>query len=614
VKDPLSRWTADALRNRRIPAGVRHQLIKDGRFRSRLMRRASGGGGEWTPARADVFVDSVNGSDSNPGTFAAPVQSLSAASAMLSAGKTMAIFRGSRFTATTGTDLFVVPYSGFKLGVVGTGDPPVFDGRKPVVGGWVRADPGTYPNVWSQTVEPPGPASGAENTGLWVDGTRPTYRTSIAALSAAGEGWHSSSRTSLSQTISVYSTVDPGTDGKEYLFTWINRGIQGHSSAVGERVAELYGPIETIGFRASYSGLSGGLGLQSGFWLRDGNIHHSVTEGDQTDCLFSDWDLSLNQTPHTLYRDEGAGLSRTHTRIVITGPTSISVNGTYTTGLFGHNGVSEWDAVTCDQCVLKGVGAGYSFTTSASNTFSNSAVLDSKNAALVSGGETFTARRLLFSSTTTGGERLAFDAAGPNPASRNFTAEDCVVYVAGGSATGALRGGPGGTYTFRRCILYFDTAFTDVLNLPEGGNLVIEDCIIVSVQVGTKFVQGVGSYGFTGSNNLYVGDATWARTSPGGSWGTLADWQAFTGEDAGSAWAATTAGLFAGDIAAGDFRLASTGLGATATAMGVGPADHWDFQARAITAGPPVAWPVPPATTAERRTYISDPAAWEWYP
>jgi hypothetical protein len=42
VKDPLSRWTNDALRNRRIPAGVRHQLIKDGRFRSRLMRRVSG--------------------------------------------------------------------------------------------------------------------------------------------------------------------------------------------------------------------------------------------------------------------------------------------------------------------------------------------------------------------------------------------------------------------------------------------------------------------------------------------------------------------------------------------------------------------------------------------
>lgn len=42
MKDPLNRWTADALRNRRIPAGVRHQLIKDGRFRSRLIRRAIG--------------------------------------------------------------------------------------------------------------------------------------------------------------------------------------------------------------------------------------------------------------------------------------------------------------------------------------------------------------------------------------------------------------------------------------------------------------------------------------------------------------------------------------------------------------------------------------------
>ena len=130
---------------------------------------------------------------------------------------------------------------------------------------------------------------------------------------------------------------------------------------------------------------------------------------------------------------------------------------------------------------------------------------------------------------------------------------------------------------------------------------------------------------------------------------TLADWQTATsGQDANSVyilpadqvagganalWLGYTEAAALTDLATigpavGDFRInpsarvyggdntayIGTYADGTTPITEAGPQLHWNWNTRAAVAGPPTRWPDVPETLAESRTYISDPAAWNFYP
>jgi hypothetical protein len=121
---------------------------------------------------------------------------------------------------------------------------------------------------------------------------------------------------------------------------------------------------------------------------------------------------------------------------------------------------------------------------------------------------------------------------------------------------------------------------------------------------------------------------------------TLAAWQAATGQDVHSvtlkasdqvsgganAFYLGTA-LATGGPEVGDFRInpnARVYGGDLTEYIGTfpdgtpitdaGPQTHWDWDERAIAAGPPTRTPVFPPTLAEMRSYITAPEAWIFYP
>lgn len=574
----------------------------------------------WNPLTADVFVDSVNGSDSNAGTYNAPKQTLAGASAILTGTKSLALFRGSSWRETLN-----VPYSGFKLGVVGSGNPPQILGSA-ITSGWTQPNVGTYPTLWSISFNRTGPAtSNAETLSFFADGALFQYATGgFGEVTTTLNRWWASPRVptgaggSLSATVYLNIATNPNSNGVVYTISKRNCGIAGNAhdlTGSPDYTAEIYGPIEIRDCCGHYNALSGGKGIQQQQWLRYGSIHHCVTEALLLqDVLFSDFDPTQTQSPLAVYTNDGTGRAHTSRRLVFCGDGSGNQSG-----WFAHTNSSPlpWDTLSVDQCVIDGVTTGVEVEKTVSGlTVTNTAVTNASKGIKLAVGSNTIQRLFYYSSTPGGGTWVGLDGAGPDTSARVSLTEDSVFYWPAGSATGALRaGGAADSHTFRRCIIYADSvanffAFT----MTAGNTLRIENCIILVNNAGTRFLSVASGLTYFGSNNLWVGSNNgWNYNGTLYAASNLAGFAAATGQESGSVYSASTSGLFSGTVANGDFTLASTGLGATARSMGVGPSSSWNYNTRAFVATPPVKKPTPPANTAARRTYISDTTAYDWY-
>lgn len=557
------------------------------------------------------YVDSASGNDSFDGlTPATAKQTFAGAVAVLSLGMSLGLARGSNWPETLS-----VPYTGFRSGVYGSGAAPILLGWQTITpGSWVRHDSVTYPNVWSRSLTSEGGGEGTLTAGLDEDGVLLPWRASIAAVESAGaSGWFTSTRESATYTAYIYSATDPNSNGKVYRHKYRTTSIKGGpASLAAVRTADVVGPLEADGFRGHYN-FSGGPGSQSRLLVRNGSGHHITTCGNLTDAMMVGFDTSYLQSPLAVYLADGRGQRVDLTRVHIPGDSSWQQSG-----LFAHNTstATPWDSVNADQCIVQGVTSGVSLASGVSQTITNTAVLDYSASGIICPPCPLTVSRFQCrSANTSGGSRVAVDGSSPNPAVQNVLVEDSVFYWATGNSSGCLRGGPAGSsYTFRRSVIYSDASNFFAFTGANSMSLTVENCIIVVLQAGTRFLSMASGLTYVGSNNLWVGGGNgWNYNGTFYAAANLAGFQSATGQEVGSIRSASATGLFSGNPADGDFRLAGSGLGATATTMGVGPANYWNHNTRSVTSGPPYKWPILPSTLIAQRSWLDNPTAYDWY-
>ncbi len=163
----------------------------------------------------------------------------------------------------------------------------------------------------------------------------------------------------------------------------------------------------------------------------------------------------------------------------------------------------------------------------------------------------------------------------------------------------------GGSANINRTIFAFTPRFTAFINLPAA-----------ATYVGNYNVFFVNEYGQV----KFTKDAT--------GYTTLAAWQAATGQDTNSVFVslAQQANFFVGNPAAGDFRInpnaqvtradgtVLTGTFSDGTALvSAGVQEYYNHTSRAVVAGAPIKFPVPPTTYAQCVSYIQNPAGWNFY-
>lgn len=204
-----------------------------------LMSHSLARGGASAPLY-DIYVDSINGSDSNPGTLAAPLQTLAAGRALIVANGsgTLRLARGSVFRES-----YEVP-DGSAVRAYGSGALPIVSGTTPLpAGGWSKT--GGAANVYQFAIDPDeevNPYASVTHDSVlmvWDDGVRvgtlATRKTSVAEVdAAAGSFWYDDSGRVL--YVHTSDGSDPGSNGRTYEASVRTLGIHGGDGVVVEDV------------------------------------------------------------------------------------------------------------------------------------------------------------------------------------------------------------------------------------------------------------------------------------------------------------------------------------------------------------------------------------------
>lgn len=591
----------------------------------------TGPGGSTTSSAATLtvvnalYADSVNGSDSNDGrTLQTAKQTLSAARAIASAGDTLYLARGSYWR-----EQLTIPVENFTITTAGTGAMPVIDGADIVTDTWTQPDAATYPDVWSVSWTRSGAATtGSAIVGMWIDGVQPRYATSLADLQANG-GAYFGDRVATTTTAYIKSSVDPNTSGVLYEITRRRHCIGVHSGPAGQLVV---GPVELKRAIEHYNAHSAGPGEARRTWLRDGHVHHTVTEGSLTeDCVATGVVKGVigATNPFVAYRAVGTGFSHTFRRCASLYPGGSSRPGL--NAFYAHGSTPT----TLDSFLVEGSfcrGSAIGSADAAAVEFRDSyceEVPPGPAVSIIGTSATAEVTRILARDLTAvshvNGNRFVRRASG-NTA---ITIRNCASRTLGGAAIE----NSGGTATRLTMI---NTALVTTNNAIAGGNLSMSYSVIQSDALMFSLATIINDF------NIYSrpGLAYVQGTVGGTAHNSLGAWQAATGQDTNSVfvktseqtganalWLGIAEGTSQGPVD-GDFRInpnAKVYNGAGIALFGTfadgttpltlaGPQEHYNFNARSVVAGPPTRWPVLPANDDEVRVYMDDPTAWDFYP
>lgn len=593
---------------------------------------ASGGGGTFA---ADFYVDSVNGSDANNGrTLATALRTIAAAQAAVLAfgnGARLALVRGSYWR-----EQYTVQTDNLTVGVVGNpANPmPVIDGADVVAVPWTQPDVGTYPNVWSISWTRDTGATGQDYLGLWANGVRPAPAATLADLQANG-GWMPSDFLATTATVYIKSVADPNTSGVVYEITRRSHAFIGHTQIIGvTHPGQVYvGPMELKRCVGHYNALGQGPGQASKIFLRDGNVHHSVTEGTQIDVVATEYHPSIIPSTNTFFRAVSGGFSPSVVRglCLLPGGDDRIAHGS---AFYSHGSSGTVDGFSVDQCLVRGgaLAGADAHVTTVSNSYCEDA---SANSISMAAGTNGVVSRFSYNDTK---PSLIND---NNATIVNFSVADIAVsqtaiYTRFGPAVRDFDGTR--THTYTHCSLIAPSSFAAFGGAPSGPN--ITNCVF---QAATRLYHGF-SAAYVGDFNVFVGldGANLLMEYNSSIYSSLSTFQAASGQDAHSVyvklseqvsgngialWLGIASGANAGP-ADGDFRInpaARVYNGAGAMLSGVfsdgvtpitaaGPQEHWNYNLRSVVAGPITRWPILPATIAEMRTYVENPNLWNFYP
>ena len=585
----------------------------------------------------DVTVNAITGDDAGaPGT---PAATLAEGMARLSSGETLGLATGSLWREQLG-----IAHADVAVTATGAGAAPIIDGAGVVAGPWTPH--ATHADVWSTawTRETAAP-SGTEPLQIYIDGVQPRRAASLADLAGNG-GWYVDDRFAGTTTIYVRSATDPAGTGALYEAGARDHNILWHDGDGGSGVTgvALTGPLELTRALGHYGNLAAGEARYDRLLVRDGGLHHAVVDGDATDVICAELrrDFSVsgegasNAYPFTIYRADPAGLSRTARRVMVINDRP----GQGAQGFYAHGSPGEWGAVTLEQCAAVDCSTGID-ASAETLTLEGCYVERAARGVSIVRPTTRVSHLMINDPVWTGsGDYMLMGTGGTETRDIHTVIEHCVFYIADASlADFVLRWGRNGSITVRNCAFVFNAgpSVTAAMQISRYGNpgtvsATIENNLFFFPECGDypENINGFirysavnatnANYSITADNNLYVGNpnASWRLGST--TYQTFAAFIAATGTDAGSVfldrddYASAAAEIFAGDPASGDFRLNDlSGFGTFGDGSALstaGPQEHWDWNARAVAAGAPQAWPALPRGLADQRAYIADPDGW----
>jgi hypothetical protein len=582
----------------------------------------------------DIFVDSVNGNNSNDGlTLGSALQTLAAAQTAVTNsgdGTVLALVRGSYWR-----EQYTPTVNNLTIMTAGDlGDPmPVIDGADIATGWTEHVDGGSFPDIWQVSwSRSSATTTGSEYLGLWADGVRPRAASSLADLQANG-GWMPLSFTTQNTTVYIKSVADPNSSGVVYEITKRHYAFNGHGTTIGTpKSAQTYqGPIELKRCVGHYNVMSQGAGSASKLLLREGNIHHSVSEGNQTDVVMTEHHPSIAPSCVAFYRSVSQGFAPVSTRGLFLLPGGAS-RPSGASAYYSHGGTGKVDSLTINGSASRG--ADFVNADTLVMRINGGYAEDAPTRHISFGADTNFIRHFLARDTTaspiTDNNNVFFTGAAT---ASDADVENCAAYsLKGGTVTQAnttLR------HAYRQCS--FVNAVPSIVF--TGGGPSVDYCICHGARSYSTFLTS-----YTGDYNVFyfVGQAAPQFNYNGSTYGTLALFQAASSQDVNSVflkhadqvsgngiafWLGVSSGVNAGP-SDGDFRInpaARVYNGAGATLSGVfadgvtpitmaGAQEHWNFNTRSVAAGPPTRWPTLPTTIAEMRTYVEGPASWNFYP
>lgn len=590
----------------------------------------------------NIYVDSVSGNDGNSGlTTSLPLLTLSATQTKAAAESgpvRVNLARGS-----TWREQFDIPKNDVLIAVYGSGDMPVIDGADVVTTGWTQPNAALYPNVWSRSwTRASATTTASEYLGYWQAGVRTTMRGSLAALQAGSNGdWLTSSLTAQTSTVYIRSAADPNSDGILREITKRHYGINGHAQIItADRTGSIVGgPIEIKRCVGHYNALTGPKdGTARQLWLRDGNIHHMVTEGALSeDVLATEYHPEIAPTVFVAYRSNGDALDH----------------------MFRRCGVSMASRV-----VLAGSSAFYAHSSSP-DAAANDISFEGSWAVNISFGEVSADTCTITGGYSRDGWDSHISVTGYTNTIRYFIGHDTSGIATGGSNRAGLRRLTNATYTpdldLRDSAFivrvgagsYFANNYsTTVRNclFVRPGNIVVGGLtdrstanIQYSIMQGQRSLHEMAS-GYVGDYNVFYfeGAAAPQFQIDGAVYSALGTWQTATSQDANSVFLKNTdqtagnANAFWLGVAQnintgpydGDFRinpiayvyngagtrLTGTFADGTTSITAAGPQAYWDFNQRAVVVGVIPGFPTMPTSAADARTYMENPTAWDFYP
>lgn len=497
-----------------------------------------------------------------------------------------------------------------------------------VVTGWTQPDNVTYPNVWSKAIAHE-MLSSEDRLIVLEDGEPLSHRTTIVDVNTNAGSRYILNGTALGSnnpaTVYIHATGsgDPNSNGKTYEVSVRQYGLEvGDNATIRQLRAENggnnYGSIK-----------SGSNTLLERSFMKMASRHHVVAgSGTIRDCIGykSDVNIGTGQIAFTIYKNTPlAGDVCTFERVHVLDGMPDGVK-TPMGGFYMHGGTASnnFPAVIIKECStrknLDASFAGYGDSFELVNSYAKEFYRYCFPVC-----NTLTMRRNMGNVGTSG--FLYCGTAPANALALNATINNNAVYSTGSLGVSYLLVPPG-TYNISNESLYLaDPSF--ILDIRDNATANF-NYNVVRVNTAARVIALSAAATYTGDHNIFtLSSAGEFKTLMGGVVRTtLADWQTVSGQDVNSVYVtvAQQATLFLGDPATGDFRInpSATVTGGDGTIYtgtfpdgtplaNAGVQEHWNLNTRAIVAGAPTAWPVPPVTEEEGILYTKYPEGWDFY-
>jgi hypothetical protein len=582
----------------------------------------------------DIYVDSVGGSDSNSGRSAsAPFQTLQKAedtAMLLGNGVRIGLKRGSEWR----DEFQMSGKSRVMVRAYGAGDMPVIDCTDVVSGTWVQHDAGTYPNVWSIAWSSEIDGGGPSEHRAWENGTELLKQSTIAAINTTPGSMYAQAITSSTLYISTTDGTNPNTNGRTYEATKRKTGINGQEG-VGyswyvdgiwaRRNSHLGGSIR-VGY---YSAVEACL-------IDQGHRHNMLTSGGIVEDVVL-WGESAYYTVTGSvmlvgYHDDSRGNQNLSVRrVFIYGNEPGTLESTQ--GIYNHSaGGNGFTDMFIEQSVFVDIDNAIS-----PNVLGTATII----------APYFIRCNKPLGGTAIGGTTMLYALDRDHASIAGFDMDNFTVrHLASYKGASFRLGNP---MIIENSALWtdgngFSPYSTGIDNLTFNRN--ITGCYSTA---GSRNQVKVTGSGYIGDFNIFYNG--WPAyqlyaSRNGVNYTTLTTWQAATGQDSHSvyvkppdqvagganalwlAYASAAPGTDPATIgpAVGDFRVNpnaraynaagtafigtfSDGVTALTTA---GPQYHWDWNARAVTSGPPTAWPTVPTSIEESEQYVRSLNDWTY--